>query len=87
MAGDGRWDMARGTVTTDETAISIAMVRAALARLRELKPFRGQSVLVADAEAHLAGMMAAQGAGHAEPGWPPVSADAGSAIVQDLEDG
>lgn len=59
--------MARGTVTTDE----IAMVRAALARLRGLKPFRGQSVLVRDVEEHLAGMVAAQGVGGAEPDWLP----------------
>lgn len=57
--------MARGTVTTDE----IAAVRAALARLRGLKPFRGQEALVGDAEAHLAGMMAARAIAHGEPGW------------------
>lgn len=57
--------MARGAATTDE----IAMVRAALARLRGLKPFRGQSLLVRDAEQHLAVMMAARAGGHAEPDW------------------
>lgn len=57
--------MARGAVTTDE----IAMVRAALARLRGLKPLRGQSLLVRDAEQHLAVMMAARAGGHAEPDW------------------
>jgi hypothetical protein len=66
--------MARGTVTTDE----IAMVRAALVRLRGLKPFRGQPALVRDVEEHLAGMMAAQGARQAEPGWLPDASGAES---------
>ncbi len=62
--------MARGTYTDDE----IAMVRAALARLRGLKPFRGQGELVRDAEEHLARMVAERRArlgGSAQPRRPP----------------
>ena len=70
--------MTRGTVTSDE----IAMVRAALAGLRGLKPFRGQAVLVRDAEEHLAAMMAAQGAGHADPDWLPDSSELESRVAQ-----
>ena len=66
--------MARGTVTAEE----IAMVPAALVRLRGLKPFRGQPALVRDAEEHLAGLMAARGAALGEPGWLPDSSGAES---------
>ena len=50
------------------------MVRAALARLRGLQPYRGQSELVRDAEECLARMMAAQNIADSEHRQQPKTA-------------